>query len=156
MKCATLLPISGIVIYMSIQNPKHLAIEILSRRDNSEKEMRKKLSRKGVSDEEIDETIVWLREKELLDDREFARKKAESIMRTKAVGPHYISNKLREVGITEEIREKTIDSLGSEQLWQNQAKKALEQWKRAHPKYEDDKVRHTRFLVSRGFDIFDL
>ena len=135
----------------SSKNLRHIAIDILSRRDNSIREMRQKLKKKGIGQDDIDETILWLQEKKLLDDNVFAQKKAESIFRTKIVGPLYIRIKLKAAGIEDNIIEETLDSLASDEKWRSRAKQAIEQWQKAHPKHANDKIRHMRFLASRGF-----
>lgn len=138
------------------KSPKEYAIDILARRDHSIHEMRMKLKRKIFDREAIEDTIVWLQEKRLLNDADFAQKKAESIMRTKMAGPMYIKNKLREAGIAGEIADEVVENIADAEEWEIRAKKAIEQWKRAHPKHKDDKTRQMRFLASRGFDFSEL
>lgn len=135
----------------SLHKAANLALEILSRRDNSEREMKQKLQKKGIKQDDIYETIEWLKEKKLLDDKIFASKKAESIYRTKLVGPLYIKMKLRSAGIAESTAETVVDNLASDADWNSRAKQALTQWKKVHPKHAEDRVRHMRFLASRGF-----
>jgi len=143
--------------FMPLSKSHHaIAIDILSRRDNSVKEMRGKLKQKGISEEDIDETITWLMEKKLLDDTAFAQKRAESIFRTKLVGPRFIQAKLREAGIESEIIAESIDVLADREEWGARAQKALERWQKVHTKHKDDKIRQIRFLISRGFDPISL
>lgn len=137
---------------MSESTPKTMAIDILSRRDNSVREMRQKLKKKGVGEDEIEDTIMWLQGKKLLDDKVFAQRKAESILRTKLCGPKYVENKLREAGIASEIIEEVLDGLATQEEWKDRGRRAVEQWKKIHPKHADDRVRKMRFLASRGFD----
>ncbi|HSX24472.1 MAG TPA: regulatory protein RecX [Candidatus Andersenbacteria bacterium] len=134
------------------KTPRELAIDILARRDHSIREMRKKLQKKNITSELINETIAWLIDKRLLNDREFAQKKAESIMRTKMCGPRYIEYKLREAGIASDIIDDVLGKSASDHEWQQRAKKALVQWKKIHPKHTEDRIRQQRFLASRGFD----
>ena len=137
-----------------LHKAKNLALKILSRRDHSAREMRLKLKKKGISEDAIADTIDWLYKKKLVDDKIFAMKKAESIYRTKLVGPLYIKMKLREAGIAESTAEAVVDNLASDANWNGRAKKALVQWKKAHVKHAEDRVRHMRFLASRGFSDF--
>ncbi|MDA1169173.1 MAG: regulatory protein RecX [bacterium] len=136
---------------MKKSTAREIAIDILSRRDNSIHEMRIKLKRKKVSQEDIEETIRWLESKKLLDDRAFAQKRVESIFRTKLVGPKFIQSKLREAKIAGEICDEVLESLASEEEWKARAQKALETWQKIHIKHKDDKIRKMRFLASRGF-----
>lgn len=139
---------------MPSKNPHHIAVGILARRDNSVREIKQKLQRKGIAQSDIEETVSWLQEKKLLDESGFAQKRAESIFRTKMVGPSYIRIKLKSAGISEDIIGQALDSLADDSMWQERAKKAIAQWKKAHPKHADDKIRHMRFLASRGFDYY--
>ncbi|MEK7500267.1 MAG: regulatory protein RecX [Patescibacteria group bacterium] len=136
---------------MKKSTAKEIAIDILSRRDNSIREMRMKLKQKKISPEDIEETILWLEGKKLLDDRVFAQKRAESIFRTKLVGPKFIQSKLRGAGIAGEISDEVLDELATPEEWGERAQKAIEQWQRIHPKHAEDRVRKMRFLASRGF-----
>lgn len=136
---------------MKKSTAREIAIDILSRRDNSIHEMRMKLKRKGISQDDIDETIDWLVEKKLLNDTAFAQKRTESIFRTKLVGPRFIVSKLQEAKIAGGIIDEVVGNIAMPEEWDNRARKAIEQWQRAHVKHKDDKVRKTRFLVSRGF-----
>lgn len=140
---------------MSIRNPKHIAVDFLSRRDHSVRELQTKLRKKGVGDQDIAETIDWLKEKKLLDDRVFAAKRAEALFRSKPVGPKWIEAKLRAAGISQNIVDDVIGSLATEQEWNERSKKAIAAWKKVHPKYADDTIRHQRFLMSRGFTQFE-
>lgn len=139
-------------MHMTEKPARHIAIDILSRRDNSEREMREKLKRKGISQEEVADVIEWLKGKKLLDDATFAQRKAESIYRTKLVGPSYIWMKLKSAGIADSYIEEAIGVLGSDEDWKARAQEALRQWKKVHPKHANDRIRHMRFLASRGFD----
>ncbi len=139
---------------MSETNPQHVAIDILARRDHSEREMRVKLKRKGIDAETIDAVVEWLHGKKLLDDRMFAEKRAASLFRTKLVGPRWIDAKLREAGISGDIIQDVLESIASSEEWGERAKEAIAAWKKVHPKHAEDTVRHKRFLVSRGFTRF--
>jgi regulatory protein len=135
-------------------DPKHAAIAILARRDHSIREMRQKLKKKEFSEDTITETITWLLQKNLLDDHVFAEKKAESIFRTKLVGPRYIWMKLKGAGVAEETIENVISDIASEDEWNERATQAIVQWKKVNPKHAKDTIRHHRFLASRGFELF--
>lgn len=138
------------------KSPRSTAIDILSRRDNSIHEMRVKLKRKGISQEDIDETIDWLIEKKLLNDKAFAQRRAESIFRTKVIGPRFIASKLQEAKIAGEIIDEVVENIATPEEWDERARKAIEQWQKAHAKHADDKLRKMRFLASRGFGNIDI
>lgn len=123
---------------------------ILSRRDNSEAEVRAKLAKKGFNREDIEETIVWLKSKKYLNNEKFARLYAEAALRHKAVGPKWIAMKLREKKIASEVIARVVADVFAGQE-QDLAAQAAAKWKRLHPKKADDRNRLTRFLLSRGF-----
>jgi regulatory protein len=138
------------------KSPKEIAIDILSRRDNSIYEMRMKLKKKEIAQEGIDETIDWLIGKRLLNNKTFAQKRAESIFRTKLVGPRFIYAKLQQAKVASHIIDEALDNLATSAEWDERARKAIEQWKKVHPKHADDKIRQMRFLAARGFDRVDV
>lgn len=135
-------------------DPKYLAQDILSRRDNSEWELRQKLTQKGIPQEEIETTIAWLKQKKYLNDEGFAKKYIQSILRTKAVGKRYLTHKLKEKHIHEETITTTLQELVGEEVEKKLAQKAAKSWQESHPKYAQDKMRLSRFLASRGFTFF--
>ncbi len=136
-----------------IKQPTYIAQEILSRRDHSEAEMRAKLEKKELSQEDIEKTIKWLYKHKLLNDENFAQVYTDSIMRSRQVGPKWIIHKLRGRGIAEHIAEQTVTDAMACGTEEEIIKKATEEWKRIHPQYKDDKQRLTRFLLSRGFSM---
>ncbi|MBI3255968.1 MAG: regulatory protein RecX [Candidatus Andersenbacteria bacterium] len=135
-------------------DPKYLAQGILSRRDNSEWELRQKLAKKGIDSKNIEETIVWLKGKKYLNDEEFAKTYIESILRTKAVGRRYLAHKLKEKHINPETIDAALQELVGEEVEKELAQKAAKAWQKAHPKFAQDKMRLSRFLASRGFTSF--
>lgn len=136
------------------KDPKYIAQDILSRRDNSEWELRQKLAKKGVHSEEIEATIAWLKQKKYLNDEVFAQKYIESILRTKAVGKRYLAHKLKAKRIASEVINATLQELGGEEAEKALAQKAARAWQKSHPKHAQDKMRLSRFLASRGFSSY--
>ncbi len=137
-----------------LHTAKDAALKYLARRDHSTQEIRTKLKNKRIPSAVIAEVISWLAAKRLLDDTAFAKRKAEAIYQTKMVGPMYIKMKLKAAGITGQVAEDVVDNLASGSQWARRAERAMMQWKRAHPKHADDKIRQMRFLASRGFTSF--
>lgn len=79
------------------------ALDILSRRDQSEGELALKLRRKGVGEEEIETVVARLRELGYLNDRRLAGRIAESAMADgRMVGPR-LSRELLRRGIPREL-----------------------------------------------------
>lgn len=139
-------------------DPYYVAQDILSRRDNSVHEMQTKLKSKGFSSEQITKVIEWLANKKLLNDELFAQRYITSTIRGKAVGPRWLSYKLKQRGISEQIIEETLTELVTPDVEKELVQRAAASWRRLsrhrhsqHPKHTDDKQRLQRFLTSRGF-----
>lgn len=132
-------------------NPYWIAQDILSRRDHSESEVRAKLAKKDLGQQVIEETIAWLKDKHLIDDKRYARGYVESILRTKAVGRKWVYSKLKQRGVDEQVITAVLDELLSPEVEGEQLKKAALAWKRSHARHADDPQRLRRFLGSRGF-----
>jgi regulatory protein len=91
-----------------------LALNLLSRRDHSEAELRRKLSPKGFSAEELDTVMTRLRNAGYLDDRRFAHSFAEAAIRNGRGYGFRLRMDLSRRGIQDEIIEDTLATLGTE------------------------------------------
>ncbi len=132
---------------------RDFALRRLSRRAHSEGELTRKMARAGYPDEEIVETINFLRERRYLDDvafaRDFARERAdrrrwgpariETALRARALTDQHIKAALAEVfpfGEREACERALLRFLASERRPLSPAKR---------------KARAYRHLLSRGF-----
>ena len=82
---------------MSERSCLAVAIDLLSRREHSQLELRKKLVAKGFADDEVDELLLRLHEENLQSDERYA----ESYVRQrvdKGYGPIRIRQELRQKG----------------------------------------------------------
>jgi regulatory protein len=91
-----------------------IALNMLSRRDHSEVEVRRRLSAKGFSHDTGDEVIARLREAGYLNDRRFARAYAESAIRNGRGYGFRLRLDLSRRGIDEEIIADAMDEVGAE------------------------------------------
>lgn len=91
-----------------------LALSMLSRRDHSEAEVRRRLSAKGFSHDIGDQVIARLRESGYLNDRRFARAFAESAIRNGRGYGFRLRHDLSRRGIDEEIIADAMDEVGAE------------------------------------------
>jgi len=96
------------------RTPLAFALNLLSRRDHSEAELRRKLAPKGFSAEEMDTAMGRLRDAGYLNDKRFARSFAESSIRNGRGYGFRLRLELSRRGIQEEIIEETLASLGAE------------------------------------------
>lgn len=97
-----------------VRTPLALALNLLSRRDHSEAELRKKLFPKGCSAEALDEAMARLKDAGYLDDRRFAHSFAESALRNGRGYGFRLRMELSRRGIADEIIEETLAALGDE------------------------------------------
>jgi len=92
----------------SQDNPWPTALRILTRRDYSQAELRKRLTDKGFDPERIDTTLQRCVEFGYLDDARYALTRAASLMNHgRAVG-HRILADLRQRGISDELAEQAL------------------------------------------------
>jgi regulatory protein len=91
-----------------------IALNMLSRRDHSEAEVRRRLAAKGFSHDTGDEVIAGLREVGYLNDRRFARAYAESAIRNGRGYGFRLRLDLSRRGIDEEIIADAMDEVGAE------------------------------------------
>lgn len=132
-------------------NPYYVAQDILSRRDHAEGELRQKLQRKRFTATQIDDVVARLKTQRLLNDRVFAQRYVESILRTKAVGPRWLRAKLLQKGVAGTIAAVTIQRLLPPAEEQRLCQLAAERWRTGHRQHAADLQRLRRFLLSRGF-----
>ncbi|KAB2328531.1 recombination regulator RecX [Cytobacillus depressus] len=113
--------ISEIAYQDDIRKSYNTAIQFLSRRMRSEKEVRKHLADKDVDEIVIREVIHKLYEYRFLDDQEFAVAFVRTLMNTTDKGSEVIRGELREKGIAENL----IDIAMKEYPYENEFAAAL-------------------------------
>lgn len=91
-----------------------IALAMLSRRDHSETEVRRRLAAKCFSDEVIDGVVARLGEAGYLDDRRFARVFAESAIRNGRGYGFRLRHDLSRRGVDEATIADALDELGAE------------------------------------------
>jgi regulatory protein len=96
------------------RSPLALALNLLSRRDHSEVELRRKLSPKGFSAAALDETMTRLKDAGYLDDRRFAQSFAEAAIRNGRGYGFRLRLELSRRGIPDEVIEDTLAALDAE------------------------------------------
>ncbi len=121
-----------------MKKAKSYALKLLSKRDYFEAELRRKLSLKGFSEEEIQKTIEYLKEQKLLDDKKLLERYKEVNLQ-KGKSPLSIKNKLYRKGVTD------IDFSYEEEL--ESALYLLKFKYKKEKKYADI----VKFLKNRGF-----
>jgi len=121
------------------------AIDLLSRREHSRLELKRKLIQRDFPLEEINITLDQLTKKNFQSDERFT----ESYVRYRkeaGFGPLKITAELIERGISDALISAVIDLNANE--WREQM---ITLWKRKFSDAMKDKSKQFRFLLSRGF-----
>ena len=117
-----------------------IALKMLVRRDKTVKQIKNKLN--NFEDNTVDGVIIWLKQRNYINDLKFA----ESYYRSKEKerwGGFKIKRHLEELGVSDEIIEKAA---GDIDLYEKNAAVTL-----LEKRDIDDKNKQIRFLLSRGF-----
>lgn len=126
------------------------ALRLLSYRPRSEREIRERLTKRGVQAEIQDATVTRLKETGLIDDEAYARSFAESRLRTSPRGRRLIAAELRTKGVSKPIAdEATVDIDEREAAHRAAARRARGLTKASFTEF---RRRLGDFLVRRGFD----
>ncbi len=87
------------------------ALELLSRRPYSRKELRDKLLHRGMDEAEADDCVQWLCERGFLDESEYAGAVARHYT-AKGYGPGRVRSELQRRGIGRELRDEKLAEIG--------------------------------------------
>ena len=125
---------------------------MITLRDRSEFEIRKKMSEKEYSTEEIANTVEWLKDKKFLDDERFTEHYIKYQQSLGRVGKQKIKLKLYQFGVNDDLISKYFSNIEETEFEnaENQAQKWL-----ARNTIEDkyaQKNKLCRFLLGRGFN----
>ena len=86
------------------------ALELLSRRSCSRRELKDKLLRRGVDEQRAEDCVEWLAERGFLDDGEYAGAVARHYS-SKGYGAGRVKSELRRRGIERELADETLSEL---------------------------------------------
>lgn len=86
------------------------ALEMLSRRPYSRRELKDKLLRRGTDEQSVEDCIAWLDEHGFLDDGEYADAVARHYT-AKGYGAGRVKSELRRRGIERELADETLEAL---------------------------------------------
>jgi regulatory protein len=146
--------IKEITDYDELNFGKKIAFSFLNYKPRTEKEIRKKLKEKKISETSIEKVIVILKNLKYLDDSKYARMYLEEKLAHNPKGKRVIAMKLAEKGINKEVIKSVIDTEYNEDTETKKAKELLTKYiKKVRAKSEMDKKQKCyRYLLSRGFD----
>ncbi len=131
---------------------KNYSFLLLKPRMRSESEIAQRLKLKEFSPEVVTKTLEYLREKNLINDNEFAKSWIEERKR-KSMGLRKIANELRAKGIKNQVIESQIGSAKSSynetEMIRKIAEKKLDKLKGVDPEIASSRV--YAYLLRRGF-----
>ncbi|MCU9614639.1 recombination regulator RecX [Caldibacillus lycopersici] len=135
-----------------IQKAYNQAINFLSYRMRSEKEVYQHVTEKGYSIDIVKEVIVRLKNNQFINDREFAMSFVRTQINTGDKGPKVINGVLKEKGINVEIIEEAV-SLFSPELQLEKAEKLCRKWiqKKKQSSLPKLKLDLQAMLVRKGY-----
>ncbi|WP_224983620.1 regulatory protein RecX [Geomonas agri] len=132
------------------------SLRVLTLRDHSEGELRKKLSGKGYEESDIEAAVGRMKELGYLDDLRFARSFASSALRNgKGVGPR-LKLELSRRGVASSIVSQVLDELAQEY---SEAELLAQVMERRYPGFDaatasdKEKRRIVGYLQRKGFSL---
>lgn len=136
--------IDNIILEEEQIKTNNAALRFLSYRQRSEKEIRDKLKEKDFEEEFIDNTIVYLKENDLIDDLAFAKAFVKDKIHLNKHGPRKIRYDLYLKGISDSIIDKALEQDDTEY------ERALELAKKKMYSYRNDD-RNAQYRKLGGF-----
>ena len=131
-----------------ISNIYNKALDIISRREHSEKEVTSKLLKKFNEPDLIAATLSRLKDNNLVNDERYAEMYTQ-IRKRKGFGPKRIKYELSSKGIDDSLSSLIIEDEGG---WQEAAKNAFnKKFKQGIATEYKDQVKQKNFLQNRGF-----
>jgi regulatory protein len=146
--------IKEITEYDEFNFGKKIAYNFLNYKPRTEKEIRKKLKEKKISESSIAKIITILKDLKYLDDNQYAKQYLEEKLANNPKGKRVIAMKLAEKGINREVIKSVVDTSYNEETEIKKAKELLAKYlKKVRAKSGLDKRQKCyRYLLSRGFD----
>lgn len=136
----------------SFKRAKNYAFLLLKFRLRSEKEIYQRLKRKNFSEEIIKKALVFLKEKNFIDDALFAGAWIESRIK-KPLGLRRLKEELRQKGVDEKIIRRCLEEAGKnypqQEIAANIARERFNKSKNIEP--QKAKRRIFAYLLRRGF-----
>lgn len=145
--------LKGIIFEDEIKTAFNLAVNFLSYRMRSEKEMQDYLRKKEIRSDVIDQVIERLKQQHYIDDIEFAKAFVESRKRMSSKGPAVIFQELHKKGVPESDIMKALEGFSFEEQVTTAARFAEKQAKRHRNKSTREMQQAImQTLMGKGFD----
>jgi len=123
--------------------------------DRSTAEVREKLKKYQIPDDEIETLIVRLSDENFLNDERFANNFVIGKLNAKGWGKHKIKYHLKLKGIADEIIANALENI-CEEDWENQLQKKIDKWTKNNELSTNTYPKLVRFLTRNGFNLSDV
>jgi regulatory protein len=127
------------------------AIGLIARSAKSEFQIIQYFKKKKYSEEAISGAILYLKEKQFIDDADFARRFAVTLAKRKAVGSRMLMSELQKKGIKKDVAQKALTEADLNKDDHDTAYSAAYKKVKTLTGKKDVKIKLWRFLKSRGF-----
>jgi regulatory protein len=125
------------------------ALNFLSYRPRSEKEVQRNLTKHGYDETVIEEILARLRRGGLVNDEDFAELWVENRSEFRPRGSRMLRQELRQKGITDQVIANTLDDLDEDNLALKAARKKARRYR--HLEWTEFRKKMYGFLARRGF-----
>lgn len=129
------------------------AMRLIAFRPRSKHEIRSRLRREKVDVKNIERVIDSLVASGFLDDEEFARRYAESRIRSKGHGPFRVRSDLARLGVSRDVIDRTIESISGRAIEEAALKTARKYARRLRGETDERRrtVKMLQYLGRKGF-----
>ena len=127
------------------------AVDLLSRREHTQKELESKLREKGFNAEDIEEAVITLKSEGYLSDERFAEVYIRSRIRKAAEGKSILIMRLTEKGVPKTLASEMVNTAWEEEEYLPTLER---EWSKLSRKYGDEKA--TQKLMQKGFSISEI
>ncbi len=131
------------------ERAREAALNLLSYRPRSEREVRRRLQRKGFSEQAIEEAVQRLSRAKLLDDEAFARYWISNREQFRPRGQFALRQELWRKGVPSRIIDRLLEEVDEAENAYRAATKRLSRWQRMDPSERQQKL--AGYLQRRGF-----
>jgi len=130
-------------------DPKARAVKLLSRREHSARELKRKLEQRGISGEDAEAAVADLNKAGWQSDERYAEMLVRSRV-NQGYGPVRIEAELTQAGVDDEKIRDALRNAGAD--WTALAIEAQRRHFAALPKSSAERAKQYRYLAGRGFD----
>ena len=135
---------------LTYEQAKEKALNMLTFRAHSEKELLQKLKQKGARDDDSEKIIEFCKEYNLIDDRDYAIRKAKDLRNLKKFGKKRIQVELKQLGIDAEYIDEAVSQLDDADFLNDDD--VIKKLNGDFSKKSTDRA--IRYFLNRGYDFY--